>query len=753
MRKVIGVCAAFCFFVNNFSFALTPALKFGDLGGETYHQKFLYYAESALQKDLLELHKTIGIRNADSLETVQQAFSKNARFKKKQIYFSKKTIFNPLRVKAFFNLLEHAGGNIFAVPLVVKQKHTGVIENYRLLFSTVYDEKNEGFPIFYCTKEEFDKVRTVISLRNALPKRNKKENERLRLSMSRYGAHDGEIDEDIKACIKAGHFTEFENRAKNLGWNKKYKERKTPKSYLPKVYFDYIKTEIDVFLKYIDADVNTGAAFKDKNIVLLGVPKWAKFSEVNERGTKLKVTSHASENAVYKFLSKEKIDLLIAKNGLTNDVKNILNEVVVDFIHEIGAIYRLKWWFSAEKSVDDRKIISSLDVLYRKYKRNRNEINKNRNRKRIEYVLTQFTKGRRNLDYLYFGNTPRDYASAEDPEMDGDEDIRDNYEKKFPDIAKVMEEISKVYDDYGVDHKSLAEAFREAPFAGELDSLETGDVVEYMTGFFKKLFGDECEVEKKVNMSKNEDHTDIEINVGVNNLSYTPGESVDGLTGERDGTCGKYRFQVFFDRKSKKDDDRLSVRIQFPLEQKPMAYTRLSTASIQPKKVTAIMQDIAAKMIAKEGIPEGVRSIIAANVVDFSKMNEKSGLIFSKTAVFDNGLGMFLPKLARAGIQIAVVAPEQGQKDAIALLNEKEKVKIVCLDHVGDAFNAIPASSYYYFATKDDPDIGEIEGIILCDITDKIAIIIRALAEANHVTDVDTIKFMEELADRFRQAV
>jgi len=334
----------------------------------------------------------------------------------------------------------------------------------------------------------------------------------------------------------------------------------------------------------------------------------------------------------------------------------------------------------------------------------------------------------------------------------GNKDMGDNLEEKFPKFGKILEEISDIYDDYGVDYKSLAEALREAPLVAELGSLETGDVVEYMDKFFKKVFGGKCEVKTKYDQSK-KDQTTIETDITVDNSRYVPGEIADGLDQERDAKCEKCQFRVVFERTVKKDTESLSVAIKFPFEKKKTEYTRFSTVSMTPKKVTDIMQDIAADMLGNKRIPEGVRNIVAANVVDFSKLDEKSALIFSETAVFDKGLGLFLAKLSRAGINVAVVAPADWQKDAIDSLNKREKAKIVCLDSVGHAFEAMPADSYYYFKTKDDPDWGETRGIIQCDITDKIAIIIRALAAANHVTDVGEIEYMEQLADQFRQAV
>jgi len=108
MRKIIGVSVAFCFFINNFSFALTPALKFGSLGGETYHDKFLYYAEAGLQKDLVELNSLSEIRGVQNFDDVKEVIGKNKRLKNERISSPEKTIFDPLKVKTFFNQLEHA---------------------------------------------------------------------------------------------------------------------------------------------------------------------------------------------------------------------------------------------------------------------------------------------------------------------------------------------------------------------------------------------------------------------------------------------------------------------------------------------------------------------------------------------------------------------------------------------------------------------------------------------------------------------
>lgn len=1445
MRKVIGVCVAICFFVNNLSFALTPALKLGNLGGETYHQKFLYYAEAGLQKDLLELNDLDEIRNATEIGIVKGAFRKNKRLEKTQRYSPEQTVFNPLEVKSFFNLVEHVGGNIFAVPIVVKKESINVCEKYRLLFSTNYDEKNNGFPVFYCTKEELEKHKASIRRRNALPERIEKDAKNIKQSLSLYGRENEEkIDKKIRDQIKGGFFSEFEGRAGELEWNERYKERETPEKYLPREDLDYIKKEIDKFLKFIGAEINAEEAFKGKNLVLISFVKRKFFPIIEEDEKSFRVTSHASQNAVYKFLTKEKFDLLTQKHDLTkSDVKACLDEIITDFIHEIGVIYDLKWQVSSNRIKNGKKItVNDLDLLLYKWRHDRNGIDEKPERR--QYVISQLAKGPKNLDHLSAGDNPRDYANAVELELEdyeknprwktieedlkwakdrddavklrktkkgwnltslktgekvtpdeeigkilngledvyekldswieafgtlddryfwkeerekylilrqgykavmtyfdvfkelsgnysysggsdlvekrfgeqykeniaplfksdtkfkrlqpvikyyilpleiqkwirlryleisgkhdvfsmfskddnitekliecagdylkkarktdivmvrgsyhasprtrvpshvgrginqkdalfwegqgfleaylvkdesaasefpfflfneamhvgnstdvlhgkiekpedigrkiehmelsryteldknwrkyifkpwepmisgvtvgktdeiisafseiksfaendffgtlliegaigtgktqsreaiekfmgiteyadkikrvhvvkcgqlpddetelsrlflqgilprlmepvdrllhkrsllildelpdasprvqnflvgimsdegeaylpsgekldlgdnlkivcyanktiedlpdsvfradlksrigqtvklpdlskrgedmvrlaekfnydfseqlgipwapidenlgemlknwvefyarwschyttrkigmeiqvrtlknfmkelvltrkgllddlktkgelrkkgkklpveqkvreifstdyltiadvvyantgqfferkdyheetqyffaeekeiyksskkyyfkkyisgkpltpyfkelgafdgegnpvglytgpagdqpgmtmireGNEDMGDNLEKKFPDLAKVLNDIPDEYNDYGVDHESLAEALMKAPFAAELRSLETGDVVEYMNKFFKKVFGGKCEVEIKYDESR-KNHTTIETDIAVDNLRYVPGEIADSLEQERDAECEKYRFRVVFERTVKKNEESLSVGITFPFEKKPTVHTRFSTGSMVPEKVTDIMQGVAAEMLGDKSLPEGVRNIVAENVIDFSKLDGKSVLIFSKTAVFDKGLGLFLSKLARAGMKIAVVAPEDGQKEAIALLNKKEKVEIVCLDGVEDALNTMPADSYYYFKTKDDPDWGETRGIIQCDITDKIAIIIRALAEANHVTDVNVIEHMEKLADQFRQAV
>jgi len=317
----------------------------GGLGGETYHDKFLHYAEIGLEKDLIVLDSLSEIKGARELDKVQEAFSKNKRFKKERTYSPEKTIFNPLKVKAFFNQLEHAGGNIFAIPVVVEKKSINVCENYRLLFSTVYDEKNKGFPVFYCTREEFEEKKVAIGLSNALPMRSKEENERFRQSTGRYSSQNEDtIDKNIRTRItEEGNFTEFKERVKDLGLNEKYKERDIPESNLPEEYFDYIKTEIDGFLKFLGADITVDTAFEDKNVVFLKVPDWAEFPEIEEDGKKLRVTSHTSENAVYKFLSQKKFDTLIDENGLMDKAEKVLDETIIDFVHEIGVIYNMRW--------------------------------------------------------------------------------------------------------------------------------------------------------------------------------------------------------------------------------------------------------------------------------------------------------------------------------------------------------------------------------------------------------------------------
>ncbi|MBL7073474.1 MAG: hypothetical protein ISS33_06885, partial [Candidatus Omnitrophica bacterium] len=341
----------------------------------------------------------------------------------------------------------------------------------------------------------------------------------------------------------------------------------------------------------------------------------------------------------------------------------------------------------------------------------------------------------------------------------GDDGASDDLGKKFPGLAAVLSDIPEKYNNHGVDYASLAEAFREAPLVAELRTKKIEDVEEYMGSFFEKIFKEKGEVETKLEENgirgKKIQEIKIDVAVDVSSNFNIEEKTIDGSSVERSEE-NTYRFQVVFRQIIKGDGgEALSVKVQFPHGEEMVMITdvHLSTVTIPKEGVTALMQNFAANVLEDKGVPDDIQKIIAENVVTFSKMKEKSGLIFSKAAVFDNGLGLFLSKLARAGIQIGVVAPELWQRDAIAALNEEEKVNIVCLDNVGDAFDKMQASSYYYFKTEDDPDWSETRGIIQCDITGKIAIIIGALAAANHVTDVDVIKYMEQLADRFRQAV
>lgn len=338
-----------------------------------------------------------------------------------------------------------------------------------------------------------------------------------------------------------------------------------------------------------------------------------------------------------------------------------------------------------------------------------------------------------------------------------DDGLGDDLENKFSDLAAVFRRIPTTYNNHGVDHKSLAEAFKEAPLVAELGSKKIGDMVMYMEEFVKKIFNKKCEVkiERLENIIKEKKIQEIIIDVVVDS-SFDAEKKTNNIPDSDRSGENTYLFQIVFKQIEKEDgSEMLSVKTQFPHDEELVGIeeVHLSAVSIPKEGVTAMMQNFVAEMAEKKGVPEDIRNVVAENVVNFSKLNEKSALIFSETATFDKGLGVFLPKLARAGIKVAVVAPEGWQKDAITLVNKREKVEIVCLNQVEEALRVMPAPNYYYFTTSEDEDIGEIEGIISCDITDKIAIIIRALAEANHVTDVNTIDCMEQLAGQFRTAV
>lgn len=129
---------------------------------------------------------------------------------------------------------------------------------------------------------------------------------------------------------------------------------------------------------------------------------------------------------------------------------------------------------------------------------------------------------------------------------------------------------------------------------------------------------------------------------------------------------------------------------------------------------------------------------------NMANMTDQSVLVFSHDATFKNGLGILLPKLAWAGMKIAVIVNNDDERALIERLNHTTPDGSNKIEW-GKDFAAIKKKfiskglttpNYYYFKVRSDTHIlGEdLGGISVCDITNVVQKIIEALGEIHNIS-------------------
>jgi hypothetical protein len=152
---------------------------------------------------------------------------------------------------------------------------------------------------------------------------------------------------------------------------------------------------------------------------------------------------------------------------------------------------------------------------------------------------------------------------------------------------------------------------------------------------------------------------------------------------------------------------------------------------------------------ATEIITELSRLLQIKNVLE----QEKSTFIFSEKVTFDNGLGVLLPKIAKSGMKIAVVATNDRQRALIDELNQgkPESERIIYADTITDIRTKIHTARYYYFKVTGDPDT-DLQGITTFDITEIVKKIIDALGKVCGIVERERIELLHETARKFAEA-
>ncbi|MDD5634242.1 MAG: hypothetical protein PHW46_03100, partial [Candidatus Omnitrophica bacterium] len=284
-----------------------------------------------------------------------------------------KTIFHPANMQFFFREMELIPGtNVSYLRCRIKDPKENA-RDYFVVLSHAPDGNRDFSVVGVYTEKEFEHF---TKLGEFSPQRSDKDEK----AIARYLEHERAIDEFIRKKMLAQDFAEIEGRAKELGWDEKFPERIKPKDgtrYWSKEIFnsnllnDYSAgTAMGEFLGTLGTSFDK--ALGDKNIVFVRT-KSNEFPEVEVNGEKVKVYSHASQNAVYVFIEERVFDKLTnVINKKTDKINDVFARVAVldiadRLIHEIGVTYDLFYKLTND---DDKGMITqnALDVLWDEFK-------------------------------------------------------------------------------------------------------------------------------------------------------------------------------------------------------------------------------------------------------------------------------------------------------------------------------------------------------------------------------------------------
>ena len=140
--------------------------------------------------------------------------------------------------------------------------------------------------------------------------------------------------------------------------------------------------------------------------------------------------------------------------------------------------------------------------------------------------------------------------------------------------------------------------------------------------------------------------------------------------------------------------------------------------------------------------------------LNISEVLEKgSALIFSEKVTFNKGLGIFLAKLARSDIKVAVIATNDIQRGLIDAINRDlaEDQKIKYAETIAEVRGAVQAARYYYFKVEGDPE-NDFSGITTCDITGIVDKIIETIGALTGIVQPERIRQLHNAALAFAEA-
>jgi len=370
-------------------------------------------------------------------------------------------------------------------------------------------------------------------------------------------------------------------------------------------------------------------------------------------------------------------------------------------------------------------------------------------------------------------------------------------------VMAAMDELPKHYrEKNGTNHEDVASAIHEVPY---LEYRDVKSVMDYMEKFFAKyLFGgNNCnvKVEKVFDVSRKMKKKNKNANL-MEKVFKNPPEDFDAAIfidvverGEKFKSTIEtetsptreisdaynvpylgamptaYHICAAFKKNSEtnnlesihvevRSNETLDLEQEFDIPAKQLKSPELAAIYIRyamEKNVTQNLLDLK----EQKKLPNWIAEAIDGNIIDLSRFAEEKGaLVFSENVTFKNGVGVLLSKLVKAGIEVAVIAREDGQIDAINALNRIELAdtqgKIVVLGDPSEARDVMTNTGhFYYFCVREDAelDLGVPGDFSVNDITGMVKQIIEALGRASGIVKEAEIRLLHSAAEKFAHSV
>ena len=120
---------------------------------------------------------------------------------------------------------------------------------------------------------------------------------------------------------------------------------------------------------------------------------------------------------------------------------------------------------------------------------------------------------------------------------------------------------------------------------------------------------------------------------------------------------------------------------------------------------------------------------------------------------YEPGLGLLLPKFAKAGMKIAVITTNAKQRELVNDLNRNipDGKKIKAVDNLAEAKNALSTARFNYFMVNGDAAVSDDDSITVYNITTLVKRIIEALGHEFKLASEELAR-LQEAAIKLAQA-